>query len=59
MLVNYRVYTKATETSVWRDNGIIESNKVAATEAWASIINRLGYYAFKLEPITFGIAYAR
>jgi hypothetical protein len=59
MRVNYRVYTKATESSRWKDTGIIESNRDAAADAWDSIIRRIQYHAYKLEPVTYGTPYER
>ena len=59
MIRNWRVYTKVTARASWKDTGIIESNREAAQEIWASIITRLHYHDFKLEPITYGVAIER
>ena len=55
----WRVYIKTDASSPWRDTGIIESNREAASSAWAAICRKLRRHSFKLEPITYGVAYAR
>jgi hypothetical protein len=49
MGINWKVYTKASESSPWKFTGIIESNKSAAEKRWPNIIKNLGYHSFKLE----------
>jgi hypothetical protein len=59
MRINYRVHTRATATSPWRDTGIIESDRNTANAVWTDIIRRLQYHSFKLHAITYGIAIER
>lgn len=59
MTRNYRVYTKAHESSPWKDTGIIESNRDLANAVWSDICRKLGRHSFKLEPISYGVEYAR
>jgi spore coat protein U-like protein len=57
--INYRVYTRATATSPWRDTGIIESDRDTAHAVWAGIIRRLRYHSYKLFAITYGVPIER
>ena len=59
MVRNYRVYVKTHESSPWRDTGIIESNRDLANAVWFDICRKFGRHSFKLEPISYGVAYAR
>lgn len=55
----YRVYLKRAPGVPFKDAGIIESNRPAAEAFWADLVKRFRYAAFRLEPITYGVAVER
>ena len=57
--INYRVYTKTSKSSPWKDTGIIESNREAAKKYWKELIDKLGHYDFKFEYCMGGICAER
>jgi hypothetical protein len=48
---SWRVLTRLTPGSSWRDTGHIEDDYQAALESWPSIVAKMGHHDFKLEPV--------
>ena len=46
----WRVYTRATPTSPWRDVGVIESDRITADKIWPKIVRDLRLDGYKLVP---------
>lgn len=57
--MNYKVFTKATESSPWKFTGVIEASRETADKLWPDIIRRLRYHSYKLEYCTHGVTIDR